>query len=58
LSKLSANQLEKIVHQFQYAVEMLLGRHGKEIAEKQIELRRLADIAIDIYAMTAVLGRL
>ena len=34
-----------------------MSRHGKEVAEKQIELRRLADIAIDIYAMTAVLGR-
>ena len=49
--------LEKIVLQFQFSVEHVLGRHGKEVGDKQMDLRRLADIAIDIYAMTAVLGR-
>lgn len=36
----------------QYATETALERHGKLIVEKQLELRRLADAAIDIYAMT------
>ena len=42
---------------FQVATESALSRHGKQISEKQIELRRLADIVIDLYAMTAVIGR-
>ena len=39
------------------ATEAALTRHGKKITEKQMELRRMADIVIDLYAMTAVLGR-
>lgn len=39
------------------AIEVLLTRHGKEVSTKQMDLRRVADIAIDLYAMTAVLSR-
>lgn len=39
------------------ATEAALTRHGKKITEKQIELRRMADVVIDLYAMTAVLSR-
>jgi len=55
--KISADQLEKIVLRFQMATEATLSRHGKKVTEKQMELRRMADIVIDIYAMTAVLSR-
>jgi acyl-CoA dehydrogenase family protein 9 len=37
--------------------EKVLRRHGKDIAEMQFTQRRLADMAIDLYAMVAVLSR-
>lgn len=49
--------LEKRVLQFEIVVETVLARHGREISNKQMELRRVADIAIDLFAMTAVLSR-
>jgi acyl-CoA dehydrogenase family protein 9 len=49
--------LEYCVLRLQYGVEILLSRHGKSIIDQQMMLKRLADVAIDIYAMTAVLGR-
>lgn len=55
--QISSDQLEKTVLRFQMATEAALTRHGKKITEKQMELRRMADIVIDLYAMTAVLGR-
>jgi len=55
--RISSDQLEKTVLRFQMATEAALTRHGKKITEKQMELRRMADIVIDLYAMTAVLGR-
>lgn len=41
----------------QYGVETVLLHHGKAVIDQQMMLKRLADVAIDIYAMTAVLGR-
>ena len=52
-----AKQLEMSVLRFQYANEIALARHGKLIVDKQMDLKRLADAVIDIYAMTAVLSR-
>jgi hypothetical protein len=49
--------LEKRVLQFEMAVEILLSRHGKEVSTKQMDLRRVADVAIDLFAMAAVLSR-
>lgn len=49
--------LEKRVLQFEIAVENLLSYYGKEVGNKQMDLRRVADIAIDLFAMTAVLSR-
>lgn len=49
--------LEKRVLQFEKVVGNVLARHGKEVSDKQMELRRVADIAIDLFAMTAVLSR-
>lgn len=42
---------------FGQAVESLLMKYGKGIVEEQYLLNRLADAAIDIYAMAAVLSR-
>lgn len=53
----AAKLLEYCVLRLQYGVEIMLARHGEEIVEHQMMLKRLADIVIDIYAMTAVLGR-
>ena len=53
----AAKLLEYCVLRLQYGVEVALVRHGKEIIERQMVLRRLADVVIDIYSMTAVLGR-
>ena len=53
----SAKHLEYCVHRFQYIVEIMLQRYGADITNRQLVLKRMADIAIDIYAMTAVLSR-
>ena len=37
--------------------ERVLRKHGKDIAEKQFVQRRLAEVALDLYAMAAVLSR-
>jgi acyl-CoA dehydrogenase family member 9 len=37
--------------------ETVLRRYGKEIVEKQFATRRLADIAIDLFAMCATISR-
>lgn len=54
-----AEALEYCVKRFQYAVETLLTRYGAEVVDpkNQLEVARLADCAIDLYAMTAVLAR-
>ncbi|XP_047102374.1 complex I assembly factor ACAD9, mitochondrial-like [Schistocerca piceifrons] len=52
-----AQMLEYCVLRLPYAVEVVLSRHGQKIVDHQMELRRIADIVIDIFAMTAVLGR-
>jgi acyl-CoA dehydrogenase family protein 9 len=38
-------------------VEKALRKHGKEIAEMQYTQRRIADLAIDLYALAACLSR-
>lgn len=38
-------------------VDVLLRRHGNKIHLKQMAQKRIADIAIDLYAMTCVLSR-
>ncbi|KDR19102.1 hypothetical protein L798_06335, partial [Zootermopsis nevadensis] len=53
----SAKLLEYCVLRLQYGVETVLLHHGKAVIDQQMMLKRLADVAIDIYAMTAVLGR-
>lgn len=55
--KASADQLELCILRFQHIVEMLLSRHGSEIVYRQVELKCISDIAVDIFAMTSVLCR-
>lgn len=53
----ASHLLEYCVLRLQYGVEVALSQHGKDIVDRQMVLKRIADVAIDIYAMTAVLGR-
>ncbi|OQR80424.1 acyl-CoA dehydrogenase family member 9, partial [Tropilaelaps mercedesae] len=49
--------LEYCAKRLQYLVEWSLQKYGKNITEQQILLERIANIVIDTYGMTAVLGR-
>ncbi|XP_074657519.1 very long-chain specific acyl-CoA dehydrogenase, mitochondrial-like [Tubulanus polymorphus] len=53
----SADQCTKCVEDFGSSVENLLIKYNKKIVEQQFLLNRLADAAIDIYAMVAVISR-
>lgn len=55
--KRAAVQVEDKTSAFGQAVDMLLRRFGKSIIDKQLLLERVADIAIDLYAMIAVVSR-
>jgi len=57
LLKKQAAMLEEYSAQFANQVDVLLRRHGKEIHRKQFAQKRIADIAIDFYAMSCVLSR-
>ncbi|EDM01261.1 acyl-Coenzyme A dehydrogenase family, member 9, isoform CRA_a [Rattus norvegicus] len=50
-------KLEENVHYFGRTVETLLLRFGKTIVEEQLVLKRVANILINLYGMTAVLSR-
>lgn len=49
--------LEHSIIRLKIATETLLGRHGAEIFNKQIEVERLSEAAVYIYAMFASLAR-
>uniref|UniRef100_A0A3B5Q2V7 Complex I assembly factor ACAD9, mitochondrial n=1 Tax=Xiphophorus maculatus TaxID=8083 RepID=A0A3B5Q2V7_XIPMA len=53
----SAKKLEQNVSLFGTTVESLLYRYGKSIVDEQLVLKRVADVLINLYAMTAVLSR-
>ncbi|KAL3994288.1 Acyl-CoA dehydrogenase C-terminal domain family protein [Acanthocheilonema viteae] len=53
----SVTQLKKSVHRFGNIARFLLWKHKKGIIERQWELIRMADAAIDIYSVVAVLSR-
>lgn len=50
-------QLEYCVKRLEFATERILANYGLECVNKHVDLRRLADVMIDCYAMTAMLGR-
>lgn len=53
----SAKMCGENIDMFARAVESLLVKYGKNIVHEQFLLNRLADSAIDIYAMACVLSR-
>uniref|UniRef100_A0A182MJ79 Very long-chain specific acyl-CoA dehydrogenase, mitochondrial n=1 Tax=Anopheles culicifacies TaxID=139723 RepID=A0A182MJ79_9DIPT len=53
----AAKQCAESIDAFSNTVESLLRIHGKEIPERQFQLARVADCAIDIYSMATVLSR-
>jgi len=52
-----AGSLEEHSVELATQVEVLLKRHGKEIHRRQFAQKRIADIAIDLYAMFCTLSR-
>jgi acyl-CoA dehydrogenase family protein 9 len=55
--KKMAGSLEEYTVEMSAQTEVLLKRHGKEIHLKQFAQKRIADIAIDLYAMFCTLSR-
>lgn len=53
----SGKKLEQNINHFGSTVEGLLYRYGKTIVDEQLILKRVADVLINLYAMTAVLSR-
>ena len=49
--------IEEQADAFGQTVERLLRHHGKSIIDEQMLVERVADIAIDLYAMVAVVSR-
>uniref|UniRef100_H3G932 Acyl-CoA dehydrogenase family member 9, mitochondrial n=1 Tax=Phytophthora ramorum TaxID=164328 RepID=H3G932_PHYRM len=52
-----AELLQKRTGDFGDAVEFLLRKHGKKIVDEQMQLERIADSAIALFAMTATVSR-
>ena len=52
-----ASRIEEYTVEFASQVEVLLRRHGKEIYLQQLAQKRIAEIAIDLYAMSCILSR-
>ncbi|CAI9159950.1 unnamed protein product [Rangifer tarandus platyrhynchus] len=52
-----AHKLEENVYYFGRSVETLLLRFGKAIVEEQLVLKRVANVLMNLYGMTAVLSR-
>ena len=48
---------ERSTSELAAAVERVLRKHGREIAEKQFVQKRIAEVAIDLYAMAATISR-
>jgi acyl-CoA dehydrogenase family protein 9 len=55
--KREAAYLEEQVALFGRAVDKVLRRHGKDIAEKEFAQKRIANITIMLYAMSCVIAR-
>ncbi|XP_064639189.1 very long-chain specific acyl-CoA dehydrogenase, mitochondrial-like [Lineus longissimus] len=53
----SGTLASKSIEDFGFAVENMLMKFGKKVVDEQFLLNRLAEAAIDIYAMVAVLSR-
>ncbi|XP_022784456.1 acyl-CoA dehydrogenase family member 9, mitochondrial-like [Stylophora pistillata] len=53
----SVKKLEENIADFGRISENLLSKFGKNIVEEQFLLKRMADVAINLYGMTAVISR-
>ena len=53
----NASMVSKSIENFGASVEYLLIKYNKNIVNEQFLLKRLADSAIDIYAMIVILSR-
>uniref|UniRef100_A0A493TML1 Acyl-CoA dehydrogenase family member 9 n=1 Tax=Anas platyrhynchos platyrhynchos TaxID=8840 RepID=A0A493TML1_ANAPP len=53
----SGKKLEENVYYFGNTVRGLLSRFGKTIVDEQLVLKRVADVVINLYAMTATISR-
>ena len=53
----AAEQMEIRLIRFQGCVEHQVGMFRSDIVKQELVLKRLADISIDLYAMTAVIAR-
>eukprot|EP01137_Pigoraptor_chileana_P023983 Opistho-2@91181 len=53
----SASLIESRTADFGAAIESLLSKHGKDVINQQMPLRRVAEVVIDLYAMAAVTSR-
>lgn len=51
------NRLEECIQKFEVLVEHVLTKHGKNVVHHQLDPITLADVVIDLYAMSAVLAR-
>jgi acyl-CoA dehydrogenase family protein 9 len=49
--------LERYTGALHQAAERLIREHRDRVVEEQLQLARLADIAIDLFGLTAVIGR-
>ena len=52
-----SDALTKRTAEFGDTVEHLLRKHGKDIVHEQQQLKRIADSAIYLFAMTATISR-
>ena len=55
--KQEAVLLEQTTSDLARETQRVLRKHGKEIAEMQFVQKRIADVAIDIYGLTAIISR-
>lgn len=55
--KTEAVLLEEVTAALGRETQKVLRKHGKEIAEKQFVQKRIAEVAVDIYALAACLSR-
>jgi len=53
----AAKKTSKAIEDFGVGCEFLLRKYGKKIMDRQMQLNRIADAAIDIYASVCVLSR-
>ncbi|XP_072181721.1 complex I assembly factor ACAD9, mitochondrial-like [Diadema setosum] len=53
----SGKKLAECISAFQTVIEGILSKYKKDVIKEQLVLKRVANILIDLYAMTAVLSR-